>query len=143
MLIKERLFSFQGRIGRKVFWMWNLCYYASIMGFAFAANQMFPAYAHLILPLFLLVVLLPDLAITVKRWHDRDKSAWWLLLNVPLVIGRMSIPFASAEIATQASIVESLVSLVALVCGSWILIECGFMKGTQGRNRYGPELEQT
>ena len=89
----------------------------------------------------LLVVLLPDLAITVKRWHDRDKSAWWLLLNVPLVIGRMSMPFASAEIATQASMTESLVSLVALVCGSWILVECGFMKGTQSRNRYGPEPE--
>jgi len=67
MSIKELLFSFQGRIGRKTYWMWNVVYYLMIVGFALGMNVLFPAVAHLILPLFLVVILVPDLAITAKR----------------------------------------------------------------------------
>ena len=45
-----------------------------------------------------------------KRWHDRDKSGWWALLNLIPVIGTL-----------------------------WILIECGFLRGTYGGNRFGPD----
>lgn len=101
MSLQTLLFSFQGRIGRQAFWLWNICYYAMIAGFAMGSNLLFPDVAHLILPVFLLVVLVPDLAITAKRWHDRDKSSWWLLLNVPLVIGRMTIPAGELAVNTQ------------------------------------------
>ncbi|MBD1564612.1 DUF805 domain-containing protein [Vibrio sp. SA48] len=141
MSIKELLFSFQGRIGRKTFWLWNVTYYALIIGFATVANKIFPNIAYLILPVFLLIVLIPDLAITAKRWHDRNKSVWWLVLNVPLVLGRMTMPIGNADVAAQAGMMEALVSLVALVCGVWILVECGFMKGSVGNNDYGPEAE--
>lgn len=47
------------------------------------------------------------LALQVKRWHDRDKSGWWCLVGL--------IPFG----------------------GLWMLIECGFLDGTQGPNKYG------
>lgn len=29
----------------------------------------------------------PALAVSVKRWHDRDRSGWWLLLNLMPVVG--------------------------------------------------------
>ncbi len=64
---------------------------------------------------FLLVVLVPDLAITAKRWHDRDKSSKWLLLNVPLVIGRMTIPAGELAVNTQPGMLETLISFVALL----------------------------
>jgi uncharacterized membrane protein YhaH (DUF805 family) len=51
-----------------------------------------------------------SLAIGVKRWHDRNKTGWWMLINFVPVIG----PF-------------------------WYLIECGFLKGTSGPNTYGPD----
>jgi uncharacterized membrane protein YhaH (DUF805 family) len=59
---------------------------------------------------FGLVMLWSSLAIQVKRWHDRDKSAWWLLMNF--------VPFIGAI---------------------WVLVECGFLRGTEGQNNYGPD----
>jgi uncharacterized membrane protein YhaH (DUF805 family) len=50
-----------------------------------------------------------SLAIQIKRWHDRDKSGVWVLIAF--------IPF---------------------VGGLWTLIECGFLDGTEGPNRFGP-----
>ncbi|WP_260261280.1 DUF805 domain-containing protein [Vibrio intestinalis] len=139
MSIKELLFSFQGRIGRKVFWIWNAVYYLMIVGFAVGMNTLFPAQAHLILPVFLIFVLIPDLAITAKRWHDRGKSSWWLLMNLPLVIGRMTVPVGESAAAGPASTLQMVSSLAALVCGAWILVECGFLKGQSGDNQYGAE----
>ncbi|HEY1753662.1 MAG TPA: DUF805 domain-containing protein [Caulobacteraceae bacterium] len=49
------------------------------------------------------------LALQIKRWHDRDKSGVWVFINF--------IPF---------------------VGGIWTFIECGFMDGTLGPNRFGP-----
>ena len=49
-----------------------------------------------------------DLAVSVKRWHDRDKSGWMLLIG--------------------------LIPLVGLV---WTLIECGFLDGERGPNQFG------
>lgn len=139
MSIKELLFSFQGRIGRKTYWAWNVAYYVIIVGFALGVNAIFPAIAHLILPIFLLMVLIPDLAITAKRWHDRGKSSWWLLLNIPLVIGRMTMPVGEAVQAAPPTTLQTMSSFAAIICGLWILIECGLLKGTDGDNDYGVE----
>ncbi|MEV1285527.1 DUF805 domain-containing protein [Micromonospora sp. NPDC049679] len=42
-----------------------------------------------------LALLLPGLAVTVRRLHDTDRSAWWLLIGlVPLVGGIVLLVFA-------------------------------------------------
>ncbi len=139
MDVQQLLLSFDGRIGRKTFWVWNLVYYSAIIVFIFLTNKIMPSLAHLMLPLFLIVMLYPDLAITAKRWHDRDKSSWFLLLNIPLVIGRMTMPVGEAAQSVPPSTIQTISSFAAIVCGLWILIECGFLKGTSGDNQYGPE----
>jgi uncharacterized membrane protein YhaH (DUF805 family) len=59
-----------------------------------------------------LILIWPALAIQAKRWHDVDKSAWWILIGlVPLVGG-----------------------LVALVFN-------GFVAGTPAANRFGAATE--
>jgi uncharacterized membrane protein YhaH (DUF805 family) len=50
------------------------------------------------------------IAASVKRWHDLDKSGWWILINFIPCIG-----------------------------GLWALIETGFFRGTIGDNHYGPD----
>ncbi|PFG45429.1 uncharacterized membrane protein YhaH (DUF805 family) [Vibrio sp. ES.051] len=137
---KELLFSFQGRINRKTYWIWNVIYYVSILGFGVGVNQLFPTFSYLLLPIFLLIILIPDLAITTKRWHDRDKSIYWLALNIPLVVGRIATPITS-PIAQEPSMPQMLIASISLICGLWILVECGFLKGTAGPNKYGPEPE--
>ncbi len=49
-----------------------------------------------------------NVATTVKRYHDRDKSGFWFLIVLVPVIG-----------------------------GLWQLVECGFLSGTTGGNSYG------
>ncbi len=49
-------------------------------------------------------------AITVKRWHDRDKSGWWILIGMIPIIGPI-----------------------------WQFVETGCLRGTIGSNRYGPD----
>ena len=51
-----------------------------------------------------------SLAIAIKRFHDRDKVGWWVLITLVPVIGPI-----------------------------WYLIECGFLRGTTGPNKYGSD----
>ncbi|MFC5076322.1 hypothetical protein VTH8203_01083 [Vibrio thalassae] len=139
MSFKSLLFSFEGRVGRKIFWIWNVFYYLAIIFFLKGMVELAPQWVNILVPIFLLILLIPDLAITAKRWHDRNRSSWWLLLNIPLVFGRMSLPTLDPATAVQPSMAQSVISFASLACGLWILIECGFMKGTQGQNQYGQE----
>ncbi|EKO3369039.1 DUF805 domain-containing protein [Vibrio fluvialis] len=141
MSYQTLLFSFQGRIGRQTYWIWNVCYYLAIVSVIVLLNRWLPGLAPYVLPLFMLLILVPDLAVTAKRWHDRDKSSWWLLLNVPLVIGRMTVPIGEASMTATPNLLDTGISLAALLCGSWILIECGFLAGSDGDNRFGKAPE--
>ena len=40
-----------------------------------------------------LALFLPGLAVAVRRLHDRDKSGWWILLNLIFVIGSLILLF--------------------------------------------------
>jgi uncharacterized membrane protein YhaH (DUF805 family) len=54
------------------------------------------------------LTLWPWIAVSVKRFHDRGRSGWFLLIAL--------IPFFGAL---------------------WLLIELGFLRGTPGPNRFG------
>ncbi|MEA5153196.1 DUF805 domain-containing protein [Raineyella sp.] len=41
-----------------------------------------------------LALLLPSLAVTVRRLHDVNRSGWWILLALVLVIGDLFLIFA-------------------------------------------------
>jgi uncharacterized membrane protein YhaH (DUF805 family) len=125
--------SFDGRIPRKTFWLaflvmlvisWILQLIAfSIFGGSMMAMDpnMTPeqqgmaavdAMSAMMLPLgiVILLTLWPTLAVYTKRWHDRDKSGWW-----------------------------SLIMFVPIIGGIWMLVELGFLRGTEGANRFGAD----
>ncbi len=115
---KNLLFSFEGRVGRGAYWglvvasllLFGLLGGASVMSLMSGADPAAAAggtsVAMMVVPLLLLW---PALAIQAKRWHDVDKSAWWILINLVPVVG----------------------GLIALVFN-------GFIAGTPGANRFGP-----
>jgi uncharacterized membrane protein YhaH (DUF805 family) len=76
------------------------------------------------------------LAILVKRLHDRDKSAWWLLAY--FVLPGLFKQFAERLPDTYWMIPVALASIVlTLAC----FLETGFLRGTKGPNRFGPDPE--
>lgn len=102
------LFSFAGRIGRRTWWLWGV---GALSGLAIYLNVLLRV-AGLSAPrtdiAINLLLLWPALAISIKRWHDRDKPAWWVL-----------------------------VALIPLIGWLWVLVENGCLRGSPGPNRYG------
>jgi uncharacterized membrane protein YhaH (DUF805 family) len=115
MDIKSLLFSFNGRVGRGPFW--------AVIGVIIVVELILSAVTSalsnggnggvlaLVFALLAFVVALACiwvwLAVSVKRWHDRNKSGWWVLIG-----------------------------LVPLIGGIWVLVECGCLPGIDEGNRF-------
>jgi hypothetical protein len=71
-------------------------------------------------------------AVVIKRLHDRDKSAGWLLLFVlvPLILQTIAYYTGAVEF-------KIILGLACFFIGIWFLVELGFLRGTAGPNRYG------
>ncbi|MGH8172871.1 MAG: DUF805 domain-containing protein [Rhodanobacteraceae bacterium] len=115
---KSLLFSFEGRVGRGAYWglvVVSVVLFGGLatMSVMSALNSPDPAAAgggiSVVTLIASLVFLWPALAIQAKRWHDVDKSAWWILINLVPAVG----------------------GLIALVFN-------GFIAGTPATNRFGP-----
>lgn len=105
------LFSFSGRVGRRPFWaLMAVMFFGQIL--AMAADFAISGYEYGVVTfIFFVSIVWPALAIQAKRWHDRNKSAWWILLNAVPVVGPL-----------------------------WTIVECGFVPGTAAPNRFGPPI---
>ncbi|RTE89876.1 DUF805 domain-containing protein [Bradyrhizobium sp. LVM 105] len=92
------------------------------------------------LPLLLLklaataLMLWTYLAIVVKRLHDRDKSAWWLLAY--FVLPGLYNQFEDRLPDTYWMLPLALGGVILSVAA---FVETGFLRGTQGPNRFGPD----
>lgn len=86
--------------------------------------------------LWLLVLYVPllwiGLAVATKRLHDRDRSAWWLLLFYAL-------PAVLSNVGDVVGGIGGVLSLAGLAISIWAMVELGLLRGTPGPNRYGPD----
>ncbi|MBL8289653.1 MAG: DUF805 domain-containing protein [Rubrivivax sp.] len=102
------LFSAEGRISRQRFWMRGV---GAMLGLGLVLHGLL-AVARVRMgtaePLVDVVLLWPALVISIKRWHDRDCTGWWVLLAFVPVIGWI-----------------------------WLLLANGLLAGSPGANRYG------
>lgn len=84
--------NFNGRARRKEYWMFTLFYtllYLPVYAITMFATSQGMLTLALIANLLMMVIafglLLPALAVQVRRLHDINKSGWWILLGfVPL-----------------------------------------------------------
>ncbi len=123
----RRYADFSGRSGRQEYWMFVLFTILVYLGLAvlgliavlsmggsgdFASNGSPPVAAILVIALAVIFVLgsiIPSIAVQVRRFHDQDKSGWFVLLSL--------IPYA----------------------GGLIIFIFMLLEGTRGPNQYGPD----
>lgn len=133
----KRYADFNGRSRRKEFWSWvllNIIVYAVLMAIVFGTGFSMASLAGadpsnplaiygaffsgtgLLVVIWWLAVLVPNIAVSVRRLHDRDMSGWWYL---GLVVANF-IPF---------------VNFIAGI--AFLVLMC--LEGTKGPNRFGPD----
>lgn len=125
-VLKQKYATFQGRASRSEYWWFTLA--VALVG-ALLGLIMFLGYNQetqqmgslgylgaALLGVFYLGILIPGIAVLVRRFHDRNMSGWWVLGFVLLSL----IPFVG--------IIASLAQLVILC-----------LKGTTGENRFGQD----
>jgi uncharacterized membrane protein YhaH (DUF805 family) len=148
--------GFQGRIGRKTFWLGYILplfaasILASILDAALGLAPMGdarPAEGAEVGPIGGLVSLLsiwPSLAGAIKRLHDRDRSGWWIggfyLLAAAVAAAALFTATLGMPQGGGAAAAVTLVGVVLLIgYALWLIVETGFLRGTPGPNRYGPD----
>ncbi len=87
-IVESSIWSFDGRIGRASFWTRQLLLTLVGVGVNILVTLLSDALPPLAIVagiLWLVVAVWISLAIQVKRWHDLDKSGWFVLLNFTLI----------------------------------------------------------
>lgn len=155
---------FRGRARRKEFWLWVLFIVIAsvvlstidhVLGLGRTGPVAYgpsaaPAGARytgagagfrggLLTGLFSLAVLVPNIAVQVRRLHDVNRTGWWLLLPViPYIVGAACMlagMFAGAVGLAAAGGAIMVVGLIsALVLLVWFCLD-----GTRGPNRFGED----
>jgi len=131
-------FSFDGRINRLPYWLVG-GFWVALAFLAIPLWMMRPVGRGvlpdvIVLGVLMIPALISCLAVGVKRLHDRDKSGWWLLFfyGAPAVLDQ----FATETFEWSPSFIMQLLSLAISL---WMIIELGFMPGSFGVNRFGPD----
>jgi uncharacterized membrane protein YhaH (DUF805 family) len=86
-------------------------------------------------------ILISSVFVGIKRLHDRNKSAWWLLVFYGLPF---ALPFLAPLLGGDAdtdtlSAGAAVLQYAGLAISLWALVELGFIRGTIGANPYGPD----
>jgi uncharacterized membrane protein YhaH (DUF805 family) len=100
-------------------------------------------------PLYLLLALglvVPNIAVSVRRLHDTDRTGWWILLPVvpyclAILLGGAALmggPATGSAMGVGAGMgIAAIFMLIGLACAIALLVfYC--LPGTPGDNRYGP-----
>jgi uncharacterized membrane protein YhaH (DUF805 family) len=138
----EFMFGASGRINRAKYWRSVLIYLGAGMMTAVILLTAAGIAAPLLILMIVLVLipwLLWGVSFTTRRLHDRDKSAWWLVVFylVPGVLGHLAEAAWFAGISGAA--LKSVLALASFVLTIWGFVEVGCLRGTNGLNTYGSD----
>ena len=112
----RRYAEFSGRSRRKEYWMWLLFVVivavittwldialglgGSAAGTAQGGSASFNVNFGLITILFMLAILVPNLAVGIRRLHDLDKSGWMILIGLIPFLGGLYLLFLFTQPGT-------------------------------------------
>jgi uncharacterized membrane protein YhaH (DUF805 family) len=103
--------DFNGRASRKEYWMYTLINTLIEIGFIWFDQLIDPGFGMLSI-IYSLAMMIPGVAVAVRRLHDVNKSGWMFLLNLLPIIGWI-----------------------------WLLV-LFFTEGTKGENKFGSDPKE-
>ncbi len=150
--------TFSGRAARSEYWWWFLFLILAGIGVDLACGIIFATTRSFIVPgvlliLFYLGVLLPNITLSVRRLHDLNRSGWWLgaIVFISLILLFLAVPVAIRAYENHANglapmdgipsgtfIVIRILDLVQFIFGI-VLFVWFCMRGTRGSNRFGAD----
>jgi uncharacterized membrane protein YhaH (DUF805 family) len=77
--------NFSGRATRSEYWYWMLFQALGGIAFQLLDSILFQHGASPFGTLFSLAVLVPTIAVEVRRLHDVDRSGWWIFVSLTIV----------------------------------------------------------
>lgn len=155
----KRYADFSGRSRRMEFWMWVLLqiivYFVFwILMFAVGGSAIMSGdptalaagtggimIIGLLYLVYALAALIPNIAVSVRRLHDTNRTGWWILAPlVPYVVMflAMGMVASSPDMAGVAGILV-MVSGIAVLVLAVVLLVFYLLEGTKGPNKYGPD----
>jgi uncharacterized membrane protein YhaH (DUF805 family) len=82
-------------------------------------------------------------AFSAKRLHDRDRTGWWLIWQLLILILAVILVVVAIVVPQEQGAVwyalAGAACLAAFVISVWLFVQIGFLRGTQGPNRFGPD----
>lgn len=139
------LFSFSGRLNRAGYWI-----FAAIAGvyglnlafvvFEIIAKNGFDDMDPLLfgeVAIFGLPLIIAGLAVSTRRLHDCDLSAWWLVVFyvVPGIFYGNS--YGLVVQAGRYTTLSAGLQLIGTLISTWSFVQLGCVRGTIGPNRFG------
>jgi uncharacterized membrane protein YhaH (DUF805 family) len=107
MAALRRYAEFSGRSRRSEFWIFALVNF--LVSLALGLIEAVVGLPPSLSVIYALFVLIPWIAVTVRRLHDTDRSGWWILVwFVPVI-------------------------------GFFVMLLFMILEGTKGPNRFGPD----
>jgi uncharacterized membrane protein YhaH (DUF805 family) len=156
----KRYADFSGRSRRMEYWMWVVFQFligvafwvlmmvvggVAMMGAANASpNALFAAGGSVLIIMALwslvgLAMLIPGIAVAVRRLHDTNRSGWWLLAPLgAYCITWIGLAMAMSGSSSLGGILAAIGGIGALVL-ALVLLVFMFLEGTRGPNRYGAD----
>ena len=170
----RRYADFSGRSRRMEYWMWQVLKLIVFGGFVILFLILFGvAFANfeetkdpsqliavgggalllwLVCMILALAIIIPDIAVGVRRLHDTNRTGWWILAPLGsyfigiIVAGALAGSGATMAPGDQTAngllMAGGLVGLVAMLVTlvlALILLVFMFLDGTPGPNKYGPD----
>ena len=77
----NKYFDFETRSSRKEFWYWQL--FRILMFLSITYLESLGLSGLLFISNF--IFLIPEIAVSIRRLHDINKSGWWILLTITII----------------------------------------------------------
>ena len=140
----EKYADFNGRAPRAEYWWFFLAIIVtyivvSIVESIVGLDGMIAGVYGPLTVLLWLVTLVPQIAVSIRRLHDTNRSGWWILLPVvPYGIGIAMAGPAMLSGSMAGLGMAGIFFLIGLICAVVLLVFM-VLPGNKGDNNYGPD----